>query len=1165
MTISSGLSNLLRADEQSPALRSFYDNAASGLSSVNVQAAIDELANMLGAENLTFVGTYDASTNQIDYLTAAGTSAGLTVGADIPAADPAYAGMYFFVSVGGAYPSGGDTANQGDQILCDGATWILLTFGSVVYAGSVVYDPTTSGMAATDVQAAINELDARLDVVESGTYVNSFTGAQGTVHTGTYSAIYGDYDADLVNATDTAGRVAGAPGDPVDVQTYLDSLDDKVYLLETSPTGVTSFNARTGVVVPAPNTSYPDVWDYNSAQIQHVRGAPDNYATVEDALDSLRGDVDIIEGAYIRSWNGETVIGGLDYVPQDGDYAANQVTYDNALSGLLAVQVQAAIDELSGALEVIGASYVTSFNTRTGAIFPASGDYDASIISYDNDDGTGSPNIPSLPLVTTVQDAIQTAVDDIQALTPGGQLVNSWNGRIGSVTPLAPARGESDPTLYDYALTQVLYDDAAALLNGGIDTDAQTAIELLAAKISVLQGNLQFAGLYDGQLQMYVTRSAEAEAAGFAAFPAAIPPASVANTRFYFIVSVEGIYDGADVVIGDWIVSDGTSWYVLEYSNRSVTASEVIYNNLASGLVATDAQSAIDELAAQTTGNWEDLDDSVADTYETGQVIMRVGSSFTNTLPEFRDSQFKIYGTPSSGQQLAFDVAPITSLTVRTATAPDYDLILGAFPVFRADRNYLAQSVVEHDDGAGRALWRFSSDHLAGAWVGTDVYKIVSFSAAMIISDTAPSVPSVGQLWMDSSTADMKTYVWYDDGESQQWILQSEPNDTIPNASETEVGIAEIATQAEVDAGTDDLRIVTPLKLKTYVDAEVAAVPATPNASETVAGKAEIATQTEVNTGTDNARFVTPQKLKTYVDAEIAAIPATPNASETVKGIAEIATQAEVNTGTDNARFVTPLKLKTYVDAEIAAIPATPNASETVKGIAEIATQAEVDAGADNTRFVTPMRLKTYVDDEIAAIPATPSASESVKGIAEIATQTEVNTGTDNTRFVTPQKLKTYVDAEIADIPATPSASETVKGIAEIATQAEVDAGTDNARFVTPQKLKTLLDGRGVTYTILWTGSLSSGDFTLSQSYKNFDAIITVGSDDDGNRFYATTLFNDSLDYMNDTLIGTSTTKRFTIANNQNDYYNGKFTSATEFEDRAENATLRRVYGVNFK
>lgn len=37
-----------------------------------------------------------------------------------------------------------------------------------------------------------------------------------------------------------------------------------------------------------------------------------------------------------------------------------------------------------------------------------------------------------------------------------------------------------------------------------------------------------------------------------------------------------------------------------------------------------------------------------------------------------------------------------------------------------------------------------------------------------------------------------------------------------PAASETTAGIAEIATQAETDAGTDDLRIVTPAKIAAY-------------------------------------------------------------------------------------------------------------------------------------------------------------------------------------------------------------------------------------------------------------------------------------------------------------------------------------------------------------
>lgn len=76
-------------------------------------------------------------------------------------------------------------------------------------------------------------------------------------------------------------------------------------------------------------------------------------------------------------------------------------------------------------------------------------------------------------------------------------------------------------------------------------------------------------------------------------------------------------------------------------------------------------------------------------------------------------------------------------------------------------------------------------------------------------------------------------------------------------------------------------------------------------ATTTVLGLVTIATQTEVNTGTDTQKVVTPATL------------AGRTATETRTGIAEIATQAEVNTGTDDERFVTPLKLKTYLDASV--------------------------------------------------------------------------------------------------------------------------------------------------------------------------------------------------------------------------------------------------------
>jgi hypothetical protein len=74
-------------------------------------------------------------------------------------------------------------------------------------------------------------------------------------------------------------------------------------------------------------------------------------------------------------------------------------------------------------------------------------------------------------------------------------------------------------------------------------------------------------------------------------------------------------------------------------------------------------------------------------------------------------------------------------------------------------------------------------------------------------------------------------------------------------ASETAAGIAEIATQSEVDAGTDNERIVTPLKL------------AGRTATETRTGLVELASATETSTGTDNTRAVHPAGLKSTLDS----------------------------------------------------------------------------------------------------------------------------------------------------------------------------------------------------------------------------------------------------------------------------------------------------------
>lgn len=111
----------------------------------------------------------------------------------------------------------------------------------------------------------------------------------------------------------------------------------------------------------------------------------------------------------------------------------------------------------------------------------------------------------------------------------------------------------------------------------------------------------------------------------------------------------------------------------------------------------------------------------------------------------------------------------------------------------------------------------------------------------------------------------------------------------VVNATESVRGIVELATAAEVLAGTDTERAVTPAGLegKTATDARK--------------GIIELATSAETQTGTDAERAVTPAGLTART------------ATDTRTGVIEIATNAEVQAGTDAERAVTPAGLAAKV------------------------------------------------------------------------------------------------------------------------------------------------------------------------------------------------------------------------------------------------------------
>jgi C1q domain len=210
-------------------------------------------------------------------------------------------------------------------------------------------------------------------------------------------------------------------------------------------------------------------------------------------------------------------------------------------------------------------------------------------------------------------------------------------------------------------------------------------------------------------------------------------------------------------------------------------------------------------------------------------------------------------------------------------------------------------------------------------------------------------------------------------------------------ASETVAGIAEIATQAEVDAGLDDGRIVSPLKLA-------------PLAGRVTGAETSIATlQGDVTAldgrlDTAEANITNLQAADTALDSRLDTAEAsivtlnskTNLATEATAGIAEIATTAETNTGTDDSRIITPAKLSAYVASHA---PAPPSATESIAGVAEIATQAEANAGMDDVRFITALKLNNRLASPVvSAFNAQTSAGSVYTGArVDIANWTEVS------------------------------------------------------------------------------------------------------------------------------------------------------------------------------
>ena len=214
-------------------------------------------------------------------------------------------------------------------------------------AANINYDNGTSGLAATDVQDAIDEAVALVNVppADEVTYDNATSGLTAT----DVQAAIDEIVPTIVSAADEISYDNATSGlTATDVQGALDEVDGNIV---TAAIDITYDNSTSGLSATDVKNAIDEV---NSNIVTAAGSITYNNATsglaatdVQGAIDEVENRVDILEvETHVNSFNGRTGTVG----PASGDYSATQVT--NAPSGnLTGTTVQAALNELQGDID----------------------------------------------------------------------------------------------------------------------------------------------------------------------------------------------------------------------------------------------------------------------------------------------------------------------------------------------------------------------------------------------------------------------------------------------------------------------------------------------------------------------------------------------------------------------------------------------------------------------------------------------------------------------------------------------------------------------------------------------------------------------------------------------------------------------------------------------
>lgn len=254
-------------------------------------------------------------------------------------------------------------------------------------------------------------------------------------------------------------------------------------------------------------------------------------------------------------------------------------------------------------------------------------------------------------------------------------------------------------------------------------------------------------------------------------------------------------YNTTDKAIYYW---DGTAWINVSGDISAVVAGAGLTGGGTSGSVTLDVNvdNATIEINADTV-RVKDLGITSAKLNDGAVTTIKIGANQVTLAKLAQIANNRVIGNTSGGTATPSEVVIVTDLASASSTTLATSSAIKSY----IDTNVGGLGNLEGGWDASSGTFPVGTTPVAGTKKGDYWYVTVAGTTGGV----AFNVGDVIIAKIDNASTTL----------ASDWIQLEVNRD---QATETALGVAELATQAEVNTGTDDLRIVTPLKLKTFID-----------------------------------------------------------------------------------------------------------------------------------------------------------------------------------------------------------------------------------------------------------------------------------------------------------------------------------------------------------